>query len=259
MSCDVMWCHNNGVQVVEWKYRGNEIFSFRNRWFTFDLWDFSGDSELNFLYASLRCQNSLHLVVCDATRGVHDLVRQLADLQVTLTYCCVFIALCLYCPVSMVTCVHGDLSVGTQSMSEERVIVCVVFTHMDQFRTREDKDKFRKTALQWLSHHNKLVQSSCPCFHAVLYLLLFHSPLFTQGGNGSFSLMATTSVRSLQGEDMMASYEADVPPEAVEMQEVKGPDIPLMPLVLRIHFISCSTGEGIPNIKKTLYKVCVLY
>lgn len=70
------------MQVVEWKYRGSDIFAFRSRWFTFDLWDFSGNPELEFLYASLGCQDSLHLVVCNATQGVHDLVRQLADLQV---------------------------------------------------------------------------------------------------------------------------------------------------------------------------------
>ena len=69
--------------MVEWKYRGNEIFSFRSRWFTFDLWDFSGEPELEFMYASMRCEGSLHLVVCNATHGVHDLVRQLADLQVS--------------------------------------------------------------------------------------------------------------------------------------------------------------------------------
>lgn len=77
-----------------------------------------------------------------------------------------------------------------------------------------------------------------------------------QGGNGSFSLMATTSVRSLQGEDMLASYEADVSQENIDTTEVKGPDIPLMPLVLRIHFVSSSSGEGIPNIRKNLYRVC---
>lgn len=67
--------------------------------------------------------------------------------------------------------------------------------------------------------------------------------------------MATTSVRSLQGEEMLTSYEADVPQEAFDIQEMKGPDIPLMPLVLGIHFVSNTSGEGIQNLKKTLYKV----
>ena len=67
--------------------------------------------------------------------------------------------------------------------------------------------------------------------------------------------MATTSVRSLHGEEMLASYEADAFQVSGEVMEVKGPDIPLMPLVLRIHFVSSATGEGIPNLKKTLYKV----
>lgn len=69
--------------MVEWKYKGSEIFSFRSRWLTFDLWDFSGTPELDFMSASFHCETSLHLVVCDATTtGAHDLVRQLADLQV---------------------------------------------------------------------------------------------------------------------------------------------------------------------------------
>lgn len=76
-----------------------------------------------------------------------------------------------------------------------------------------------------------------------------------QGGNGSFSLMATASVRSLQGEEMLTSYEADSALDSVDSGEVKGPDIPLMPQVLRIHFVSCTTGEGIPNLRKVLYKV----
>ena len=54
---------------------------------------------------------------------------------------------------------------------------------------------------------------------------------------------------------MLSSYEANTIQGSVEVMEVKGPDIPLMPLVLRIHFVSCATGEGIPNFRKTLYKV----
>lgn len=57
-------------------------------------------------------------------------------------------------------CVYGYPLFSDQSLSEERVIVMVVFTHMDEFRTREDKEKFRKTALQWLSHHNKQVRTN---------------------------------------------------------------------------------------------------
>ncbi len=79
-----------------------------------------------------------------------------------------------------------------------------------------------------------------------------------QGGNGSLSLMATSSFRSLQGEDMLASYEAcydSLQQEPPEEFQVSGPDVPLMPLLLRIHFISNSNGEGIPNLKKLLYRV----
>ena len=75
------------VQVVEWKYRGSEIFSFRSRWLTFDLWDFSGKPDLEFMYASFGCEKSLHLVVCSAVSGVHELVRKLADIQVSACMC----------------------------------------------------------------------------------------------------------------------------------------------------------------------------
>lgn len=191
---------DKGLDVVEWKYKGSELFSFRSRWLTFDLWDFSGDPDLEFMYASFGCEKSLHVVVCNPTTGVHDLVKQLSDLQ---------------------------------SLCKERVLVIVVFTHMDQFKSREEKEKFKKTHLQWLCHHNKL------------------------GGNSSFSLMATTSVRSLQGEEMLTSYEAadSMMQEWPDTAEVKGLDIPLMPQILKIHFVSCSTGEGLPNLRKVLHKV----
>lgn len=64
----------------------------------------------------------------------------------------------------------------------------------------------------------------------------------------------TDSVRSLQGRDVLTSYEAP-PQQAFEMQEVIGEEIPLMPLIIKVHFISTTTGEGIPNLRKTLYKV----
>ena len=38
---------------------------------------------------------------------------------------------------------------------------------------------------------------------------------------------------------------------------MKGPDISLMPLVLKVHFLNCISGEGINNLRKTLYKVGV--
>ena len=69
--------------------------------------------------------------------------------------------------------------------------------------------------------------------------------------------MATTSIRSLQGEEMLISYDVNPSKDTQELPEVKYPDIPLMPLVLGIHFLSSITGEGIPNFKKTLYRVSV--
>ena len=52
------------------------------------------------------------------------------------------------------------MSVHVQSLSGQRVIVMVIFTHMDLFRTREEKEKFKRMAIQWLTHHNKQVRST---------------------------------------------------------------------------------------------------
>ena len=74
------------LQVVEWKYRGGDILSFRNRWFTFDLWDFSGDPEYRFIYSCFNCSSSLHIVVASAIEPLDDMVRWLSDIQVGMAF-----------------------------------------------------------------------------------------------------------------------------------------------------------------------------
>lgn len=44
-----------------------------------------------------------------------------------------------------------------QAASMKRVPVIVVFTHMDQFRSREQREEFRRQKTQWLEYHNKKV------------------------------------------------------------------------------------------------------
>lgn len=140
-----MICHTL-FQVVEWKYRGSDIFSFRSRWCTFDLWDFSGEPGLEFIYPCCQCHHSLHLAVFDARNGLHALVRWLADLQVCV---CVHVSVCPDAAAIVVLI--------SQSLCSQRLVMMVIFTHMDQLKPREEKEKFKKTSSQWLSYHNKQV------------------------------------------------------------------------------------------------------
>ena len=86
--------------------------------------------------------------------------------------------------------------------------------------------------IQWLDYHNSRFDST----------------------NGAFSLMSSMSqtVRTLHGEEVLSSYEP--PPEAFKVQDVCSDTIPLMPLVIKAHFVSNMTGDGLPKLRKTLYK-----
>ena len=68
--------------MIEWKYKGGDLLSFRNKLLTFDVWDFSGDPEYRSVYSCFDCSNSLHLVVCKPTDSPRELVRWLSDIQV---------------------------------------------------------------------------------------------------------------------------------------------------------------------------------
>lgn len=187
-------------QVVEWKYRGADLFSFRNKKLTFDLWDFSGDPDYQCIYTCFNCANSLHLIVWDTRQDRKELVRWLSDIQ---------------------------------STSVQRIPVIVVFTHMDTFKLREQREEFKRRVVQWLDYHNGRFDST----------------------NGAFSLMSSMSqtVRTLHGEEALSSYEP--PPEVFNVQDVCDDTIPLMPLVIKAHFVSNVTGDGLQKLKKTLYKV----
>ena len=188
------------LQVTEWKYRGTEIFTFRNKWCVFDFWDFTGDPEYQCIYSCFHCATSLHFVVCDARNGTSELIRWLSDIQ---------------------------------STSVQRIPVIVVFTHMDIFKSRESMQDFRRRMTHWLEYNNKRFETS----------------------NGAFSLIAsmTETITSLQGEEMLSSYEP--PPEAFQLQEVCGDIVPLMPLVLKVAFVNNVTGDGVQSLRKLLYKM----
>ncbi len=62
--------------------------------------------------------------------------------------------------VHILSFIHSFIhSFIVQSRSEERVPVVVVFTHMDLLKTREEKEKFRRSCIQWITFHNKQVQT----------------------------------------------------------------------------------------------------
>ena len=188
------------MQILEWKYRGAELFTFRQKWCTVDFWDFTGDPEYRCIYSCFGCGSSLHLVVCDSQKEWSGLIRWLSDIQAT---------------------------------SVERIPVIVIFTQIDKFKSREQRDQFKRRALHWLEYNNKQCDSS----------------------TGTLSLLTsvTESVKSLQGDEMVSSY--DPPQEAFELQELAGDTIPLMPLVLKVHFVSSLTGEGVTNLRKNLYRM----
>ena len=131
------------LQVVEWKYRGNDILSsFRNRWFTFDLWDFSGNIDYHCIYNCFNCSSSVHLVIASAIKPHDELMRWLSDIQ----------AMCRY-----------------------RVPVVIVFTHMDCLKSKEARDEFKRQRLRWIEIQNRRVGVSvcvgCVCVcHARAYV-----------------------------------------------------------------------------------------
>ncbi len=111
---------------------------FRNRWFTFDLWDFSGNPEYRCIYSCFNCSSSVHLVVANAIRPHDELVKWLSDIQ----------AMCRY-----------------------RVPVVIVFTHMDYLKSKEARDEFKRERLHWIGHYNKKVRGLSVVESTVFYML----------------------------------------------------------------------------------------
>ncbi len=64
----------------------------------------------------------------------------------------------------------------------------------------------------------------------------------------------SASIRSLPG-DKGFPPSTSAPQEAFDLEQFAGYDIPLMPLVIKTLFVNNVTGEGVANIRKTLYKV----
>ena len=90
---------------------------------TFDLWDFSGHPDFTSVYSCFNCHNSLHIVF-NIAEETDEIIRWLSDIQ---------------------------------SLSPlHRVPVILVFTHMDKFETREEKEKDRE--IPKIKGHQMLAQ-----------------------------------------------------------------------------------------------------
>ena len=189
-------------QVSEWKHRGSDFFSFKSKLVTVDFWDFSGDPDYHIIYSCFKCSSSLHLVVCNA-----QLFEQPALLK--------WLA-------------------GIQATSSERIPVIIVFTHLDKFPSREQKDGFRREVIQWLHSWEATVQKGN------------HAPSAVPQG-----------VKNLSGEDITSSFESQPASGAtlLDNHETPGEYSPLFPFVHRVFFVNPVTGDGTGALRKCLVKI----
>lgn len=192
------------LQVSEWRHRSSDIFSFRSKSVTIDFWDFSGDPDYHTIYSCFSCTKSLHLVVCNSQHlNRNDLIRWLADIQ---------------------------------STSVERIPVIVVFTHIDEFPSREQKDMFRRKTLQWLQYQERRFSTIARSY--------------------SFGAARSQTIKNLYGEELTTSCESLlVPKEPFEVQDAARDTIPLMPILHQVFFVSCPSGDGVSSLRKCLLKI----
>ena len=172
---------------------------------TFDLWDFSGHPDFKSVYSCFDCHSSLHIAVFSISEETDEIIRWLSDIQ---------------------------------SLSPlHRVPVVLVFTNMDKFPTREEKERDKRLMTEWIKY-NATINDKAET-----------SPAFTL-------LSSTMTVKSLQSDsihDRLSLYE---PPQlAFDMQKCSGNIIPIMPLVLETHFVSNVSGEGITSLRKHLHRI----
>ncbi len=73
------------------------------------------------------------------------------------------------------------------------------------------------------------------------------------GETVTLQVSLSASVRSLPGEKPFPSSHA--PQEAFDLEKFASLDIPIMPMVIRTHFVNNLTGEGVASVRKSLYKV----
>ena len=71
-----------GLSIDDWSLEQSEGF-FRRSTIKLDVWDFAGDTHLRPIYSSFKCQQSLHLLVFDATRytSPKPVIQFLAEMQ----------------------------------------------------------------------------------------------------------------------------------------------------------------------------------
>ena len=190
--------HTHTLQVTEWRHKGADFFAFKSKQVTVDFWDFSGDPSYGVIYTCFHCSSSLHLVVCDSQSFNRlSLLRWLA---------------------------------GVQATSAERIPMILVFTHIDKFSTREQRDGFKRDVARWLQSWQKSVMDK----------------------SRPHSLSAIPqSVKNIFGEDLACSSVAS----ATEEQVSPGEDLPLLPSIHRVFFVNAGTGDGVGALRKCLVKM----
>lgn len=191
--------------MSEWRHRGAEFFSFKPKLITVDFWDFSGDPNYHIIYTCFKCSTSLHLVVCDAQCFERvTLLRWLAGIQATLV---------------------------------ERIPVIIVFTHIDKFTTREQRDSFRKDVIEWLHSWEGVIRK----------------------GRSRTASSIPQGVKNLYGDDMTSSFESlqgKISGGVLDDREVPpAEDLPLLPAIHRVFFVNAVTGDGVGSLRKCLLKI----
>ena len=114
----------------------------------------------------------------------------------------------------------------------------LVFTHVDKFSTREQRDGFKRDVVRWLHLWQKSVTDK----------------------SHSHSLAAIPqSVKNIFGEDLASSFESQPSKPSVasatEEQESPGEDLPLLPSIHKVFFVNAATGDGVGALRKCLVKI----
>ena len=127
-----------------------------------------------------------------------------------------------------------------QSTSTERIPVILVFTHMDRFVSREQKDTFRRRTQQWLQHQEKQFRMMTRSY--------------------SFGAASSHSIRNLQGQELTNSCDSplmldQLSREPSDFQVPAGDKVPLFPLIHQVFFINALAGDGMSPLRKSIIKI----
>ena len=111
----------------------------------------------------------------------------------------------------------------------------IVFTHWDEFSSREQKDVFRRDVIHWLTAWER----------SVLKGHVHSLPTIPQ------------SIKNINGEEINSSFESQQAKDTAspEDQESSSEDLPLLPIIHRIFFVNALTGDRMSELRKCLVKI----